>query len=97
MGGVDRQDQFMACYPILRKTLWCNKKLGSAQLLLNSYFLYIKYVKKISFYDFRLSVLESLLPEDAVKNITKPKVSEHVITKIDKTNEKGKMPSLCQK
>lgn len=64
MSGVDRQDQMMAYYPCERKTLSCYKKIGIHFIqicMLNSYLIYIKNIKKISYYDYRLSVIHSLL------------------------------------
>jgi len=64
MLGIDRQDQMIAYYSCERKTLrWC-KKLPYIFLqicMLNSHLLYTKNVKKISYYDFQLSVINSLL------------------------------------
>lgn len=92
MGGVDRQDQLMAYYPATRKTLRWYKKLSIhvlLLLLLNSHIIFNKYSgKKMTFYDFRLSVLEKLLPENS--ETAKSKVHEHIPTKIGKTNKKGK-------
>lgn len=69
MGGVDRQDQLLAYYPCERKCLRWYKKLGIhifQMLLLNSYLLYKKYTKsKISLYEYRLSIIESLVPPKA--------------------------------
>lgn len=65
MSGIDRQDQMTSYYPVERKTLRWYKKIGVHcihLLLINSYFLYNKYAKKISLYDFRLSIIESSLP-----------------------------------
>ncbi|XP_046400977.1 piggyBac transposable element-derived protein 4-like [Ischnura elegans] len=64
MGGIDHTDQMMSYYPIERKTLKWYKKLGIHifhLLLLNSYYLYKKLHPRYSFYDFRLSVIKSLL------------------------------------
>lgn len=49
MGGIDRQDQMMAYYPSLRKTLFWYKKLAIHILLLlmfNSYLFFCKYSGK---------------------------------------------------
>lgn len=64
ISGIDRQDQMSSYYTVERKTLRWYKKIGVHcihLLLINSYFLYNKCAKKISLYDFRLSVIESLL------------------------------------
>lgn len=65
MSGVDRADQMMVYYPIERKTVRWYKKLFVHVLhmiLLNSHALYNMYRPKMSFYDFRLAVIEGLLP-----------------------------------
>lgn len=67
MSGVDRGDQLLAYYPCERKTLRWYKKVFVhvlQMLLINSHILYNNYgPKKLSLYDFRLQVLEELLPE----------------------------------
>lgn len=67
MGGVDRQDQLMSYYPCERKSIRWYKKLGLhivQMLLLNAYLLFKKHTKsKISIYDFRISIIDSLVPE----------------------------------
>ncbi|KAJ8969614.1 hypothetical protein NQ314_001669 [Rhamnusium bicolor] len=67
MGGVDRQDQMTSYYPFYRRTLRWYKKLGThifQLLLLHAHTMYNKYTnaKKLSFYDFRLKVIATLLP-----------------------------------
>lgn len=71
MSGVDRQDQLLAYYPCERKTLrWYMKvAIHTFQLLLiNSMKIYNKYSgqSKMSLYDYRLSVINALLPETTV-------------------------------
>lgn len=72
MGGIDKKDQMMAYYPCERKSLRWYKKIGIHIVymsLINSYFLYKKFVRpRISLYDYRLEVLERLLPEKANRN-----------------------------
>uniref|UniRef100_A0A1B6F9R2 PiggyBac transposable element-derived protein domain-containing protein n=1 Tax=Cuerna arida TaxID=1464854 RepID=A0A1B6F9R2_9HEMI len=72
MKGVDRANQMMAYYPVERKTLRWYKKLAVHiihMLLLNSHTLHNIYTvgaaerNKWTFYDFRLAVLENLLPK----------------------------------
>lgn len=67
MGGVDRQDQLMAYYPCERKSLRWYKKLGFHilhMLLVNAYLLYKKKTNnKMSLYDFRINIIENLVPE----------------------------------
>lgn len=94
MGGVDHQDQMNAYYPCDRKTLRWNKKLGIhfIQLMfLNSYFLYKKHSRRnISFYNFRISVLEELLDVKQTKATPMIRVSTaHTLTKITDVNKKG--------
>lgn len=69
MGGVDRQDQFMAYYPISRKCLRWYQKLGIhvlQLLLLNSYLLFREYGsnRRMPFYEFRLHIIRYLLKID---------------------------------
>ena len=95
MGGIDKQDQMMAYYPSLRKTLFWYKKLGVHvfQLLFyNSYVLYCQYSgKKTSFYDYRLSVIEKLLPKVSGQG-PKSKVANHVPTKIKPNEGQNRRP-----
>lgn len=68
---IDRHDQISRYYPFERKSLSWYKHAGFYilnLLLTNSYTLYNKYVKKVPLYEFRLSVIQSLLPND--QNIT---------------------------
>lgn len=73
MKGVDRGDMMLAYYPIERKTLRWYKKLGIHilhMILLNSHTLHNIHIfnagsRRIPFYDFRMSVLECLLPKPA--------------------------------
>uniref|UniRef100_A0A1B6DFG4 Uncharacterized protein n=1 Tax=Clastoptera arizonana TaxID=38151 RepID=A0A1B6DFG4_9HEMI len=66
MKGVDRSDQLMSYYPCEQKSIRWYKKLFVhilQMILLNSHVLYNKYsMKKMSFYEFRLGVIRSLLP-----------------------------------
>lgn len=96
MGGIDRMDQMMAYYPCVRKTLRWYKKLGihMFQLLFyNAFILYTKYSgKRLSYYNFRLAVLEKILPE---VNTAKPnpvkQVASHFPVKIEGKNESGRV------
>lgn len=71
MKGIDRGDQMMAYYPVERKTLRWYKKLAGHiihMLFMNAHILHNIYTtnaggKKWNFYDFRLSVLEAMLPK----------------------------------
>lgn len=65
LSGVDRADHLLSYYPCDRKTMRWYKKIIIhifQTMLLNSHNLYNKYETKMSFYDFRLSVIRSLLP-----------------------------------
>lgn len=87
MGGIDRQDQFMAYYPSTRKSVRWYKKIGIhvvQMLLLNSYLLFNKYQRKISFYDFRLEIIKELLPEDMQKK-TSHKIMTHYLSHCDQS------------
>lgn len=72
MAGIDKKDQMMSYYPCERKSLRWYKKIGIHilyMLLINSFFLYKKYERpRISLYDYRLEVLEHLLPESTNVN-----------------------------
>lgn len=66
MGGIDHQDQMLAYYSCERKCLRWYKKLGVhifQQMLYNSFTLYNLFSgrSKLSFYDFKLSVIKNLL------------------------------------
>lgn len=71
MGGVDRQDQVLACFPIMRKFLKGYRKIFFYMFdmaLFNSYILYSKTQQKKNHYvNFRLDVAEQLL-----KTVTLP-------------------------
>ncbi|RVE44803.1 hypothetical protein evm_010555 [Chilo suppressalis] len=77
MLGVDRQDQLLALYPCERKALRWYLKLAihTFQLLfINSYKLYNKYSEKekMDLYDYRLSVINKLLPEKSSISVNDP-------------------------
>jgi len=67
-------------------------------LLINSYFLYNKHVKKTSLYDYRLSVIQGLLPKQQNIQInTKKRNSEtHLPKKVPKNNKKRYMYKRCK-
>lgn len=96
MGGVDKKDQMMAYYPCERKTLRWYKKIGIHviyMLVMNSYFLYKKFEQpRVSLYDYRLQILEYLLPEKITKNPVEKRrtPSNHVPEKNLQTGEKKK-------
>lgn len=93
MGGIDKKDQMMSYYPCERKTLRWYKKIGIHILymcLINSFFMYKKYVRpKISLYDYRLEVLEKLLPEKEGPCVERPMAALH-FAKKNTESEKGK-------
>lgn len=94
MSGTGRQDQMMAYYPCERKTLRWYKKIGIhfVQIcMLNSYLLYTKNIKKISYYDYRLSVINSLLSWKTINipsQVSIPTTSEHFPKKVEKNEKK---------
>ncbi|KAG0433428.1 PiggyBac transposable element-derived protein 4 [Dictyocoela muelleri] len=68
MGGVDRQDQVTACFPIMKKFMKGYKKMFFYMMdiaLFNSYVIYCKLSAttktKMHFVDFRLDIAERLL------------------------------------
>ncbi|KAK5648157.1 hypothetical protein RI129_003049 [Pyrocoelia pectoralis] len=91
MGGVDRQDQFMSYYPCRHKSLRWYKKVAIhvyQLLLLNSFFLYKKYVSpRATLYDFRLQIIAALLPEKPKETVNFP---THLLTQCPKDG-KGKI------
>ncbi|KAJ8930182.1 hypothetical protein NQ314_017046 [Rhamnusium bicolor] len=98
MGGVDRQDQMTSYYPASTKTIRWYKKLGIhyiQMMLLNSFFLYRKFSDhKMSLYEFRNSLLCSLLQIPATKENRMPKgrnASNHVLTKINSKAKDGRI------
>ena len=91
MSGVNKQDQMMAYYPCSKKTLRWYKKIFVHILqlsFLNSFYLYNKFAnRKCSFYDFKMQVLEILLP----KKETVPKLKTiHRLSKIENTKQDTK-------
>lgn len=111
MGGVDHFDQMMSYYPIERKTLKWTKKMGIHILHLciyNAFTLYNKYNQKMFLYDFRNSVIKSLLPPVTVspttsrplKRTTKglsPHFPKHFGAPEGSTRKKRKRCFLCLK
>ncbi|XP_068623829.1 piggyBac transposable element-derived protein 4-like [Battus philenor] len=95
MSGVDLQDQILSYYPVQRKSLRWYKKLFVHMLqmsLSNAFYLYNKFASnhKMNLYDFRLKILEVILPDPNEinrRNILKVK---HELTKIEKTRARQK-------
>lgn len=86
MSGVDLQDQMLAYYPCEKKTMRWYKKLFIHVLQMsvaNAYYLCHKFStnQKVNLYDFRLSILEKLLPKKPVQ--LKVLQVEHKLTKIE--------------
>lgn len=66
MGGVDRQDQLLACFPVMRKFLKGYRKIIFYMIdigMFNSYVLFSKMSKskKVKYVNFRLNIAEQLL------------------------------------
>lgn len=108
--GVDRQDQLLAYYPCERKTLRWYLKLAIhtfQMLFINSYKIYNKYSgkEKMNLYDYRLSVINKLIPEKTSTSVVGPNRRAippvHKIVKITEKNSKGtlkrKMCRQCSK
>ena len=99
MSGIDRQDQMMAYYPCERKTLRWYKKLfvHTIQLMLvNSLKFYNRYsgAKTMSLFDFRLSVINSLLPESTPLMVnSRASAGLHTISKITEKQADGRRTS----
>ncbi|CAK1582148.1 unnamed protein product [Parnassius mnemosyne] len=89
MSGVDLQDQMLAYYPCQRKTLRWYKKLFVHILqmsLSNAFYLFNKYSNsdKMNLYDFRMAILENLLPQPVPTEQIKSKLKiQHHLTKIE--------------
>ncbi|KAL4149291.1 hypothetical protein QTP88_003271 [Uroleucon formosanum] len=97
MSGIDRQDKMTSYYPFESKSLRWYKKIGFHflyLLLINSYFLYNKQVKKISLYEYRLSIIQDLLPSDEIilntTHKTKKPDNFHLPKKVLKNEKKSK-------
>ncbi|XP_045459223.1 piggyBac transposable element-derived protein 4-like [Melitaea cinxia] len=102
MSGIDLQDQMLSYYPIQRKTLRWYKKLFIHMLqmsLSNAWHLYNKYssVDKLNLYDFRLKLLERLLPDPNEINRRQVLKKKHVLTKIEKTRTRIKRIGRIEK
>lgn len=95
MKGVDRGDQLLSYYPFERKTLRWYKKIfihALSMIVVNSQLLYNMHTtgKKMSLYDFRHSVIESLLPPKQVAPlITPPRNPIHKLVQIEERDNKG--------
>ncbi|XP_052738468.1 piggyBac transposable element-derived protein 4-like [Bicyclus anynana] len=95
MSGVDLQDQMLAYYPVQRKTLRWYKKLFVHMLqmsLTNALHLYNTFSAndKLNLYDFRMKILEKLLPDPNDVNRRNVLKVKHELTKIEKTRTRVK-------
>lgn len=95
MSGINLQDQMLAYYPVQTKTLRWYKKLfvHTPQMSLsNAMYLYNKFsaTNKMNLYDFRLSILERLLPDPHDVNQRNVLKVKHQLTKIEKTRVRQK-------
>lgn len=95
MSGIDLQDQMLAYYPVQRKTLRWYKKLFVHMLqmsLSNALYLYNKFSAndKMNLYDFRLKILERLLPDPNEVNRCNVLKVKYELTKIEKTRARQK-------
>lgn len=95
MSDVDLQDQMLSYYACERKTIRWYKKIffHTLQMSLNNAFhLYNKFStnSKMNLYDFRLYILEKLLPKPP--QILEKMSTKHILTKIGnvKTRQKKK-------
>ena len=103
MSGIDRKDQMLAYYPCERKTLRWYIKLGIyliQTMTLNSFYLYQKCcTSKMTYYDYRLSVIRKLLSLSsrlAPREAPPKKNDVHASCKL-KTNASGKtMRKRCR-
>lgn len=99
MKGVDRADQMMAYYPCERKTLRWYKKIFVhviQMLLSNAHYLFNEVrvaggEKKMPLYDFRLSVVDALLPDKPQpERPLKRKSIQHAPSRITELKPDGK-------
>lgn len=98
MKGVDRADQMLSYYPCERKTLRWYKKIFVhflQMIMINSLHLYSRYQDvnkpKMALYDFRLSVIEALLPPQIPQSVSTPPGRRimHRLVKNEELDSKG--------
>jgi hypothetical protein len=96
MFGIDHQDQMLSYYPSARKTIRWYKKLAIhliEMMVLNSFKIYCKTTGvKLPFHEFRLAIIEELLPENASRDVGPPKknvTGNHFIGRCE-ASEKGR-------
>lgn len=96
MKGVDRSDQMMAYYPSDHKSLrWPTKIFVYAlQLMMsnaNKLHNFANPNNKISLYNFRLQVIEALLPSKEDPSLKRPRTTQHVLSKIPDKDSRNKI------
>ncbi|CAH2012125.1 unnamed protein product [Acanthoscelides obtectus] len=101
MSGIDLQDQIMAYYPSHRKTIRWYKKVGLhiiEMMLYNSFMLYNKFSSpKLSYLDYRHSVIESLLPDPTTSTTAKPTSDDlHLPSKCEVAESGRKLRKRCR-
>ncbi|XP_022163985.1 piggyBac transposable element-derived protein 4-like, partial [Myzus persicae] len=105
MGGIDHSDQMLSYYSCEHKTMRWYKKLGIHILqiiLVNSHNLFNRYSgSKLNLYDFRLSVIETLIKEGlettlAPRFTPQPKTGNHYPKMVERNENKKKKVRRCQ-
>lgn len=101
MSGIDRHDQMLSYYPCERKTIRWYKKIGIHYFqlfLLNSYNIYVENVKKVTLYDYRLSIISALVKQTNQTNINVPSQikNSHFPTKVTKNNKNNYIRKRCK-
>jgi hypothetical protein len=103
MSGIDHQDQMLSYYHNARKSIRWYKKLAFHiidMMVLNSYKLYCKTNRvKIPFYDFRLAIIDKLLPENASREgelPSKDTAGNHFIAKCETSDKGRKLRKKCR-
>lgn len=99
MSGVDRADQMMSYYPSEHKTIRWYKKIFIhilQMLLLNSHALYNMYKPKLTFYEYRLHVIRSLLPPRVQVPLETPaqkrlRQAAHKIMRSEERDERNRL------
>lgn len=101
MSGVDRADQMMSYYPCERKSVRWYKKIFihiMQMILLNSFHLYNMYKDKITFYEFRLQVIRSLLPRpEAIDSPGRKRLRQAPEHKLTKSTDRDRSNRLVRK
>ncbi|KAG5865977.1 hypothetical protein JTB14_011972 [Gonioctena quinquepunctata] len=99
MSGIDLQDQMMAYYPSHRKTIRWYKKVGIhiiEMMLYKSFMIYNKHsVQKMSYLDFRQSIIDVFLPESAEK-VPVIREAHHYPSKCEVAESGRKLRKRCR-